>query len=86
MLAVAKRDVLRGRAGELVLGALARDVDAAHARVAERVERVCVPEERGVVVVRVRVRAHPCAHRDARPVVERDVLHGVPRYRHCARH
>ena len=59
------------------VGALAPDVDAAHARVAERVERVCVREERGVVVVRVHIRAHPCALGDARAIVERDVPHGV---------
>ena len=79
---VPKRDVLRGRAGELVPQAVARDTP--HARVAERVERVRVREDGGIVMEWVYVYGHqgPCG--EPRPVVQRDVLEGQPSHGHYA--
>ena len=81
--AVAPRDVLGGCARELVPRAFFRH-GAPHARVAERVERARVLQDRLVVVHRVRRGRDDGAPRDARPVAERDVLHRHAVHGHCA--
>ena len=81
MLAVAEGDEVVGGVHELVLQALA--FFPAHLLEPERVEHLRVRVLRVVVVHRARGRDEHGALRDERPVVERDVLHGLARQADC---